>query len=112
MRNNDVAKLPFAVSNRTEVPMLDSIAPNKVKQGDADKEITLTGTSFIKSLFSVTVCERIKVKDPIWRSSTQIKIKVDVPADAAIGPCNIQVKNGDNFISGTQPLTIEKTTNP
>jgi len=51
VRNNDVAKLSYSVSNRVEVPMLDSIAPTKIKQGDADKEITLTGTSFIKIAF-------------------------------------------------------------
>jgi hypothetical protein len=108
VRNNDVAKLSFAVPNRIEVPMLDSIAPIKLKQGEANKEITLSGNSFIKSLFSVAGCDRIKVKDPVWQSATEIKIKVDVPADAETGPCNIQVKNGVNFVSGPQVLTIEK----
>jgi hypothetical protein len=62
-------------------------------------------------LFSVTGCEGIKIKDPVWQSATEIKVKVDVLADAVTGPCKIQVKNGDNFVSGPKVVTIDKAAN-
>jgi putative Ig domain-containing protein len=107
VRKDDVAKQPFPVSYTIPVPTLDTIAPEKLKQGDADKEVKLTGDSFVKSLLKVTGCDAIKIKDPVWQSATEIKIKVDIPDDAATGSCKIQVKNGDNLVSAAKPLTIE-----
>jgi hypothetical protein len=108
VRSNDVAKQSFSVSYTIAEPTLTDIKPRSIKQGDPETEFTLTGTGFVKGLFSVTGCERIKVKDPAWQSDKEIKIKIEVPAEAAKGPCELRVKNGDNFVSGPQTLTIEK----
>ena len=107
VRKDDVAKQPFPVSYTIPAPTLGKIAPEKLKQGDAGKEIKLTGDNFIKSLLKVTSCDAIQIKDTVWESATEIKITVDVPDDAATGLCNIQVKNGDNLSSVAKPLTIE-----
>jgi hypothetical protein len=111
VKNNDVHRYSYQVPNVINVPMLDSIIPNKLEQGNIDKELTLKGTNFIKSLFSVTGCEAINIKSVVWQSSTEIMLKVDVPADAATGPCKLQVKNGDGFVSGSQTLSINKPQN-
>ena len=105
IRKDDVAKLPFPVSYTIPVPTLVKIAPETLKPGDTD--VTLTGADFIKSLLKVTSCDAIKIKDSDWQSPTEIKLKVDIPANAATGPCNIQVKHGDNIVSASKPLTIE-----
>lgn len=107
IRKDDVAKLPFPVSYTIPVPTLGKIAPEAVKPGEANIKVTLTGADFIKSLLKVTSCDAIKVKDTNWKSPTEIEIDVDIPADAATGPCNIQVKNGDNVVSAPKPLKIE-----
>ncbi len=108
VRKDDVAKQDFPVSYMIAIPTLDKISPDTLKRGDSDKEITLTGKNFSKGLFRVTGCDGIKVKESTWQSETEIKIKIDVLADAERGPCQLRVKNGDNFVSGPQTLTIQK----
>jgi hypothetical protein len=108
VKKNDVAKYPFQVSYTIPVPALADINPPSIKQGVPETVVTLTGAGFVKGLFSVTGCERIKIKDPAWQSEKEIKIKIEVPADAAKGACELRVKNGENFMSGPQTLTIEK----
>jgi hypothetical protein len=51
VRKDEVAKYPYRVSYTIDAPSLSKIDPAQLKQGDTDKEITLTGESLIKAPF-------------------------------------------------------------
>lgn len=109
VRKDDVAKQALPVSYTIPVPTLDKINPETLKRGETSKEVLLTGKDFLKGLFKVTGCDgAITIKDSAWQSSTEIKLQVDVSADAAKGPCELRVENGKDYASHAKPLTIEK----
>lgn len=72
-------------------PTIESVVPETLTQRDEDVAVTITGTGFIDPLGVTIPCDGVTTGAPSLINDTQVEVTVSVAADAALGPCDVQV---------------------
>ena len=82
----------FTVNAR---PTVTSLSPNSRRRGLNNQVIIVTGTGFVTGATVAFSGSGISIDYVTWNSSTQLTIRIDISAGAAIGLRNVTVTNPD-----------------
>jgi hypothetical protein len=83
-------------------PVVNLVTPSQLRAGSNNVELTIVGSFFTpdtKISFDRGIAQ---VGKPQFVSSTEIKVKVNVPGNAPVGALNVTVKNSDKRIVMSQ----------
>jgi hypothetical protein len=91
------------------IAVVSAATPGKAPAGSAGLVVTVTGanTHFVSGTSSVTFGAGVTVRSVVVDSATQLRVTVDVAADASLGYRDVSVTTGDETAVGMSALQVE-----